>query len=383
MPYKIIEFIRSVYETNDFIPLHAPTFIGNEKAYVGETIDSTFVSSVGGFVDRFESDVEQFTGTSKAVAVTNGTSALHIALHLSGVVSGDFVITQALTFVATCNAILQAGGQPIFIDIETNSLGLCPSAVSLWLDEHAELDSFGDCRIRCSGARIKVIMPMHTFGHPAQIDELSDLCLKWNLDLIEDAAESFGSLYKKTHTGTIGRFGVLSFNGNKVITTGGGGMLLCRDEADGRLAKHITTTSKVAHPYEFYHDQQGFNYRLPNLNAALGCAQMENLETILNRKKELASLYEVFFKESAFRFIKEPDYAQSNYWLNTILCNDRNERDLVLNETNAAGVMTRPAWQLMTDLPMFKNCYRGDLTKSHWAADRLVNLPSSPVIKAL
>ena len=382
-PKHIVEFVRSVYRTNSFIPLHEPTFFGNEKAYVGETIDSTFVSSIGEFVGRFERDVERFTGSSKAVAVTNGSAALHTALHMSGVVAGDLVITQALSFIASCNAILQAGAEPIFVDVETNSFALCPVAVSSWLDEYAELDGSGNCRMRHSGARIKAIMPMHTFGHPAQLDELLELSSNWNLDLIEDAAESLGSLYKKRHTGTIGRFGVLSFNGNKVITTGGGGMLLCTDKDDGNRAKHITTTSKVAHPYEFYHDQQGFNYRLPNLNAALGCAQMENLRTILERKRMLASRYDAFFKETIFTFVKEPEYARSNYWLNTIICNDRQERDLVLKETNSEGVMTRPAWQLMTDLPMFKNCHRDGLVKSKWAVDRLVNLPSSPVNEAL
>ncbi|SLJ83931.1 4-keto-6-deoxy-N-Acetyl-D-hexosaminyl-(Lipid carrier) aminotransferase [Psychrobacter sp. DAB_AL43B] len=376
-----MQLVRNIYSTNDFIPLHAPTFTGNEQTYLAETITSTFVSSVGKFVSEFEQKIEAFTHTSRAIATVNGTAALHSALHLSDVKAGDLVLTQALTFVATCNALHHMGAKPVFIDIELNSFGLCPNATSAWLSDNAMLDGDDQCRHKESGAAIKAVMPMHTFGHPVQIDELLTICQEWNLTLIEDAAESLGSYYKNQHTGTLGRFGALSFNGNKVITTGGGGMLLCREQADGMRAKHITTTAKVPHAYEFYHDEAGFNYRMPNLNAALGCAQMEQLQAKLANKRVIAKRYAEFFEGSNFRFVKEPDYARSNYWLNAVVCPDLDTRNTLLETTNAQGVMTRPVWQLMHRLPMFANALRGDLTNSEWAEARLVNLPSSPVGK--
>lgn len=379
MQTQLIELVRNIYSTNDFIPLHAPTFAGNEHAYLAETINSTFVSSVGKFVSEFERKIENFTHTPRAIATVNGTAALHSALHLSGVQAGDLVLTQSLTFVATCNALHHMGAKPVFIDIELNSFGLCPKATSAWLSGNAMLDGDGQCRHIKSNAAIKLVMPMHTFGHPVQIDELLIVCRDWNLTLIEDAAESLGSYYKGQHTGTLGRFGALSFNGNKVITTGGGGMLLCREEADGVRAKHVTTTAKVPHAYEFYHDEAGFNYRMPNLNAALGCAQMEQLEGMLANKRIIAERYSEFFEGSDFRFVKEPEYARSNYWLNAVVCPDLKTRNALLENTNSQGVMTRPVWQLMHRLPMFANALRGDLTNSNWAEARLVNLPSSPV----
>lgn len=379
MQTELIKLVREIYSTDEFIPLHAPIFSGNEQKYVTETITSTFVSSVGKFVDQFEQNIQQVTGTARAVATVNGTSALHSALYLAGIQAGDLVITQALTFVATCNALYHMGAKPIFIDIERNSFGLSPISTEQWLSDNAVLDDKGQCRHKQSQAAIKAIMPMHTFGHPAQLDELLEVCQNWNLTLIEDAAESLGSYYKGKHTGTLGRFGALSFNGNKVITTGGGGMLLCQSKEDGDRAKHVTTTAKVPHPYEFYHDEPGFNYRMPNLNAALGCAQIEQLKAKLASKRKIAQQYAEFFKDSDYRFVEEPDYAQSNYWLNAIVCPNSEVRDSLLKITNDAGVMTRPVWQLMHRLPMFSNALRGDLTNSEWAEARLVNLPSSPI----
>nr|WP_317200238.1 LegC family aminotransferase [uncultured Psychrobacter sp.] len=379
MQTQLINLVRDIYSTNEFIPLHAPTFAGNEQAYLAETISSTFVSSVGKFVDDFEQRIQEFTHTSRAIATVNGTATLHTALHLVGVKAGDLVITQALTFVATCNALHHMGAKPIFVDIEPNAFGLCPNATSLWLSENAILDTDGQCRHRKSSSIIKAIMPMHTFGHPVQLDELLTICQDWNLVLIEDAAESLGSYYKDQHTGTLGNFGTLSFNGNKVITTGGGGMLLCRSQEDGVRAKHITTTAKSPHAYEFYHDEPGFNYRMPNLNAALGCAQMEQLEVILANKRVTAERYAEFFGNSDYQFVVEPEYARSNYWLNTIVCPDLKTRNTLLESTNAQGVMTRPVWQLMHRLPMFADALRGDLTHSEYAEARLVNLPSSVV----
>ena len=379
MQAQLIKLVRDIYSINEFIPLHAPTFSGNEQAYLAETITSTFVSSVGKFVDEFEQKIQTFTQSPRAVATVNGTAALHTALHLADVKAGDLVITQALTFVATCNALYHMGAKPVFIDIEPKSFGLCPKATATWLADQAILDTDGQCRHKGSGAAIKAIMPMHTFGHPVQLDELLAVCQEWNLTLIEDAAESLGSYYKGQHTGTLGRFAALSFNGNKVITTGGGGMLLCREAEDGIRAKHVTTTAKAPHAYEFYHDEAGFNYRMPNLNAALGCAQMEQLEAMLANKRKVAEQYESFFADTDYQFVKEPDYARSNYWLNAIVCPDLASRNSFLEVTNAQGVMTRPVWQLMHRLPMFADALRGDLTQSEWAEARLVNLPSSPV----
>ncbi|UWZ97342.1 LegC family aminotransferase [Vibrio splendidus] len=375
---SIVEFVRDTYKTDEFIPLHAPTFNGNEKAYVMETIDSTFVSSVGKFVDDFERKVEAYTGTAKAVATVNGTAALHAALYMADVQRGDLVITQALTFVATCNALYHMGAEPIFVDVSPVSLGLCPKAVDAFLSEHAEITEAG-CIHKQTGKRIKAVVPMHTFGHPVELDELVAVCLKWNLVLVEDAAESLGSFYKGKHTGTMGDVSAVSFNGNKIITTGGGGMVLCKTEELGARTKHVTTTAKVPHPYEFFHDEPGFNYRMPNLNAALGCAQMEVIEQYLKQKRQLAKCYENLFSGTDFQFVTEPGYAESNYWLNAIICPDKKSREEILAGTNSAGVMTRPIWQLMHRLPMFENAMRGDLTYSEFIEAHLINLPSTPV----
>ncbi|CAE6931800.1 DegT/DnrJ/EryC1/StrS aminotransferase family [Vibrio sp. B1ASS3] len=376
---SIVEFVRDTYKTDEFIPLHAPTFDGNEKAYVMETIESTFVSSVGKFVDDFERKIETYTGTAKAVATVNGTAALHAALYMADVQRGDLVVTQALTFVATCNALYHMGAEPIFLDVSPVSLGLCPKAVDAFLEENAEVTDAG-CIHKKTGRRIKAVVPMHTFGHPVELDELVAVCLKWNITLVEDAAESLGSFYKGKHTGTIGDFGAVSFNGNKIITTGGGGMVLCKTQELGVRTKHVTTTAKVPHPYEFFHDEPGFNYRMPNLNAALGCAQMEVIEQYLKQKRVLAEGYNDFFKGSDIKFVTEPEYAQSNYWLNAIICSDKESREEILSVTNDSGVMTRPIWQLMHRLPMFENSIRGDLTYSEFIEAHLVNLPSTPII---
>ena len=377
MTKKIIKFIRSIYETKDFIPLHEPNFCGNELIYVSETITSSFVSSVGKFVDEFETKIQLFTGAPKAVATMNGTAALHAAMHMVNVKAGDFVITQALTFVATCNVIHHMGAEPILLDVSKKSLSLCPIALENFLDEFAIIKKEG-CFFKGTQRRISAVVPIHTFGHPAELDELCLLCKKWKIPLVEDAAESLGSFYKGKHTGTIGDIGAMSFNGNKIITTGGGGMILCPDLESGNAVKHLTTTAKVPHPYEFYHDKPGFNYRLPNLNAALGCAQMESLSSFLVGKRELALKYKNFFSETDYQFVCEPDYGESNYWLNAVICPDIDSRNNLLRATNKSGVMTRPIWQLMHRLPMFKNCIRDNLVNSEWIEKHLVNLPSSP-----
>lgn len=379
MHKKLINFVQELYQTKEFIPLHAPTFNGNEKKYVNNTLDSTFVSSVGKYVDQFEQQIEEYTGAAKAIATVNGTAALHTALYMAGVKSGDLVITQALTFVATCNALYHMGAEPVFVDISKVSLGLCPKALDSYLEDNAFINNDGFSQHKVTQQVFRAVVPMHTFGHPVELDELIAVCVKWNIALVEDAAESLGSFYKGQHTGTFGSFSAVSFNGNKVITTGGGGMVLCKDFDEGMHTKHITTTAKVPHPYEFFHDEAGFNYRLPNLNAALGCAQMEVLPQFLVQKRELALNYKRFFKESDFTFVEEPEYAQSNYWLNAIICPNNNVRETFIRETNKHGVMTRPIWKLMNRLPMFEQSKHGPLTNSEWLESCLVNIPSSPV----
>lgn len=372
----LINFLRDFYKTNQFIPLHAPIFPGNECKYVQETIDSTFVSSVGKFVNRFELDLVNYTNSPAAIATTNGTSALHSSLVLAGVGVGDLVITQALTFVATCNAIAYCGAEPVFIDVDIDTMGLSPSAVSLWLEENAYLDNSGFCRLKNNQRRIKACVPMHTFGHPVELDTLVVLCNRWNICLIEDAAESLGSLYKGRHTGTVGMFGVLSFNGNKIITTGGGGAILTSLENELR-AKHLTTTAKIPHPYEFFHDEVGYNYRMPNINAALGCAQLERLENFIFLKRKLAMNYADFFKDTELNFFYEPKFCRSNYWLNAVICQNLEQRNKLLKITNEQGVMTRPIWTLMNRLPMYSAAICGNLRNSEWLEARVVNLPSS------
>ncbi|MDU0114560.1 LegC family aminotransferase [Psychrosphaera aquimarina] len=381
MHNKLVKFVQDTYQTKEFIPLHAPTFAGNEKEYVNNTIDSTFVSSVGKYVVQFEQQIEAFTGTAKAIATVNGTAALHTALYMAGVKARDLVITQALTFVATCNALYHMGAEPVFVDVSKVSLGLCPKSLEVYLEDNAFINNDGLSQHKVTQQIFRAVVPMHTFGHPVELDELMAVCSKWNLALVEDAAESLGSFYKGQHTGTLGSFSAVSFNGNKVITTGGGGMVLCNNYDEGMQAKHVTTTSKVPHPYEFFHDEPGFNYRLPNLNAALGCAQMEVLPTFLKQKRELAMKYKEFFKGSDFKFIEEPEYAQSNYWLNAIVCPDVASRESFLKATNKNGVMTRPIWKLMNHLPMFKNAKCGELQNSERLESFLVNIPSSPFSK--
>jgi len=373
---RLISFVREQYATNEFIPLHAPVFLGRERELVLDTINSTFVSSVGAYVDRFERDTAVFCGSPRAVAVVNGTAALHIALVLAGVKRDDLVVTQSLTFVATCNAITYCGAQPLFIDVDRCTMGLSPSALDAWLQENALIDDAGECRTQDGLRRIPACVPMHTFGHPADLDALVTVCDRWNLVLIEDAAESMGSYYKGRHTGTFGDIGVLSFNGNKIMTTGGGGMLLL-GEALGKRAKHLTTTAKTPHPYEFFHDEVGYNYRLPNLNAALGCAQLEQLPAFIESKRALAERYTSFFSGSDLQPIIEPQHCRSNYWLNGVICETLVMRNDLLKATNDAGVMTRPIWTLMNRLPLYANAPHGPLSNAEWLADRVVNLPSS------
>jgi perosamine synthetase len=376
----VINFVRTLYVKEGNIPLHKPLFIGNEKKYLEECIDSTFVSSAGKFVEQLELKIANYTGANYAIATSSGTSALHISLLMSGVSQEDEVITQPLTFIATCNAISYCGAKPIFIDVDKDTLGLSPEALQSFLEKNTLVKDY-QCINKNTGKIIKACIPMHTFGHSCRISEILEICSKYHITLIEDAAESLGSFYKGRHTGTFGSLGALSFNGNKIITAGGGGCIITNDIKLAKRAKHLTTTAKVSHKWEYNHDMVGYNYRMPNLNAALLLAQLENLEVFLKNKRETALAYEDFFSDKDFHFIKEPENSKSNYWLNTIILKDQKYRDLFLEETNSNGIGTRPIWTLMHKLSIFENCQRGNLKNSEWLEERVVNIPSS--VKAL
>ena len=368
-------FSRSIFGSS-FIPLHRPVFEGNERQYLVDCIDSNFVSSVGEKVIEFEEKVAEFTGSKYAVATVNGTAALHVALELAGVARGDEVLSQSLTFIATCNAISYTGAHPVFVDVDLDTMGMSPAALLRFLETHAEKKN-GQAFNRASGKRIAACVPMHTFGLPCRIEEIATICEEWGISLIEDAAESLGSYAGDRHTGTFGEMATLSFNGNKVITAGGGGMLITDSEELAKRAKYLTTTAKVPHPYEFVHDEIGYNYRMPNLNAALGCAQMERLDEFLAIKTQLADQWGAFFHDRDTEFVRAINENNANHWLNAIILNSRSDRDEFLKVTNESGVMTRPIWTLMSKLPMFKDCQTDGLQNSLWLEDRVVNIPSS------
>jgi len=377
---QFVSAVREMFSTYDFIPLHAPRFDGREKEFVLNTLESTFVSSVGEYVDELETQLANYTGAEYAVATSSGTAALHTALHLVGVQPRDEVITVPLTFVATCNAIRYCGAEPIFVDVEHQTLGLCPESLGNFLDTNAEVYDDGLCHNRSSGKIIRACVPVHNLGHPARVGEIEKICDRYKIQLIEDSAESLGSTVDGTHTGRIGRIGVLSFNGNKIITTGGGGALITSDDVLARRAKHCTTTSKQSHPWLFLHDELGFNYRMPNINAALGCGQMEQLNDYVEAKRWLASRYKEWFSDyTNVEYFSEPLGARSNYWLNAILLESRDERDRFLRYTNGVGVMTRPMWTPMHTLPMYQNCQRSKLDTAEALEARLVNIPSSVI----
>ena len=372
---SLIQLVRTIYGDGP-IPLHRPVFQGNERQYLVDCIDSNFVSSVGAKVVEFEERIAAFTGAKYAIATVNGTAALHVALQLAGVQRGDEVLSQALTFIATCNALSYAGAEPVFIDVDRDTLGLSPEALRRWLSKHATTRD-GQAFNRSTGRRIAACVPMHTFGFPLRIAEILAVCDEYGIPVVEDAAESLGSYVGGRHTGTFGKLATLSFNGNKVITTGGGGMIVTDDEALAKRAKHLTTTAKIPHPYEFVHDEVGYNYRLPNLNAALGCAQMERLPEMLAIKADVARRYAAFFEGTGIRFVQPIEGTTANWWLSAIVVEDQAQRDAFLDYTNAQGVMTRPIWRLMSRLEMFKDCQHDGLENSRWLEARVVNLPSS------
>ena len=375
---KVVEFIKKIYK-KDKIYLHEPLFIGNEKKYVNDCIGSTFVSSVGEYVNRFEKEFAKKVGSKYAIATVNGTAALHIALILANVQRGDEVITQPLTFVATCNAISYIGAKPIFVDVDLDTLGMSPKSLKNFLESNCKIQD-NRCINKTTGKTIKACVPVHTFGHPCRIDEIKEICDNWQITLVEDAAESLGSYYKNRHTGTFGKLGVFSFNGNKIITSGGGGAIVTDDENLAKRAKHLTTTAKIPHPYEYMHNEIGYNYRMPNINAALLVAQLEQLERFLDSKRDLAMRYKEFFVKNSIKFITEPKNSKSNYWLQAILLDDINQRNKFLEFTNSNGVMTRAIWKLMNELEMFKECQRMNLKNAKYLEERVVNIPSGVIL---
>jgi aminotransferase in exopolysaccharide biosynthesis len=376
---QIVSFIRETFNSNEFIPLHEPRFNGAEKKYLLDAIDSTFVSSVGAYVDRFEKMIEDISMTNKAIAVVNGTSALQVALRLAGVQNGDEVLTQALTFIATINAIIYNGASPVFLDVDIDTMGLSPKAVNSFLDEYGELRD-GICYNKKTNKKIAACMPMHTFGFPVHLDELITICTKWNIPIVEDAAESIGSEYKNKPTGSFGKLGIYSFNGNKVVTCGGGGVIMTNDIELGNKAKHLTTTAKVPHPYEYVHDEIGYNYRMPNLNAALACAQLEQLDSFIQKKRILANNYKNYFNSIGVKFRTELTNTKANYWLMCVELKDKSERDLFLKESNTNKVMTRPIWQLIFKSPLYSNFQKDAQTNAMYLEERIVNIPSSVIL---
>ena len=384
----VIEFIKSLYPNQNPVPLHAPVFLGNERKYLADCVDSTFVSSVGQYVDKFEFLIAEYTQSKKAVACVNGTSALHLALKLVGVKRDTEVITQPLTFIATANAISYCGAQPIFLDVDMETLGLSPVALKRWLEKstsqkYVNATNATQCFNNETGRQIAAVVPMHTFGFPCKIDEIVSICKEHHIPVVEDAAESIGSFYKGKHTGTFGNVGIISFNGNKTITTGGGGILLFNSESMASHAKHLTTQAKVPHAWEFVHDEIGYNYRMPNINAAIGCAQLEKLDEILISKRNVGEKYQKYFTDiEGIEFFTQPESSIANYWLNTVFLKNRSQRDRILEEANNNGVMIRPSWRLMTDLTMFEKCKRDELLNAKNLSSRLVNLPSSARLNA-
>lgn len=375
---EIAEKIKVLEPHKDFLPLHEPTFSGNEVNYVTDCIKTGWVSSVGKYVDEFEQKLAEFTGVKRAVAVVNGTAALHIALKIAGVQPNDEVLIPSLTFVATGNAVTYCGAIPHFVDVSETTLGLDPFKLGEYLKDNVVINN-KKCVNKYTGNVIRAVVPMHTFGHPVDLDPLLDICERYNIVVVEDAAESLGSYYKGTHTGNFGKVSAMSFNGNKIITTGGGGAILTNDEKLADYAKHLTTTAKIPHRWKYEHDEIGYNYRMPNLNAALGCAQLENLSKYIEEKRRIVLKYEEILKDyDGVEIFNEPDFAKSNYWLQTmVIDNSQYNIDTVLQTLNGQGVMARPIWNPLHQLTPFKNCPKAELTETEKLQQKIVNIPSS------
>tara|TARA_B100001564_G_scaffold359749_1_gene382771 strand:- start:5875 stop:7038 length:1164 start_codon:yes stop_codon:yes gene_type:complete len=376
---KLIDYIKKIYSSENNINLHSPVFIGNEKKYLKECIDSTFVSSIGKFVDKFENEIAKFTGVKRAVLCVNGTNALHISLKLTGVSSGDDVLTQSLTFIATSNAIRYCNANPVFIDVDRDTLGMSPKSLRDFL-ENCTYSNNGKLYNSISKNKISACLPMHTFGRSARISEIKEICDEYNLKLVEDAAEALGSYYLDKHLGTFGELGVISFNGNKIITSGGGGVIITDNDDLANKAKHLTTQAKLPHRWEYNHDNIGYNYRMPNINAALGLAQLENIHLYINKKRKLAKLYENFFEKHKIKYINERKSEKTNYWLSFILASNLEERDFLLNKFNSNGIMARPAWSLVNNNLMYIKNQKLDLVNSEWLYERIINIPSSVIV---
>ena len=372
---EIVSFIKKLYNNKEIVPLHAPVFLGKEKEYLSRCIDTTFVSYVGEYVNQFEDMTASFTGAKYAVAIVNGTAALQVALTVADVKACDEVITQPFTFVATANAISHCGAKPVFIDVDSDTLGMSAVKLEYWLNNNAYIKDDKTYN-KITKRKISAIVPVHTFGFPCKIDKIIEIADKYRIPVIEDSAEAIGSFFNGKHCGTFGLAGILSYNGNKTITTGGGGMIITDDENFSRKVKHLTTTAKIPHKYEYIHDEIGYNYRMPNINAAIGVAQMENLSMILNNKRETAMQYKDFFKKTGIKFIKEPLNSEANYWLNAILFDNKETRNSFLEYTNNNGVQTRPAWKILNELEMYKECQTDDLTNSKRFSEGIVNIPS-------
>jgi len=374
---NLINFIRKTYKTDEFVPLHAPIFGNKEKDCVIDAIDSTFVSTIGDYVSKFENQVANYTGVKYAIATVNGTSALHSALLASNVGFDDEVITQSLTFVATCNAIKYCSANPVFVDVSKETMGMCPNSLEEFLRNFAEVDGNGLCINKKSGNIIRACLPMHSLGHPVEIDKIKALCSSYNIVLIEDSAESLGSFYKSKHTGSFGESSVISFNGNKIITSGGGGMILTNNKDVEAKVRHLTTTAKESHNWLFSHNEIGYNYRLPNINAALGYAQMEKIEEYLKSKRETAKKYQDFFQNEVYEFFSEPQYSNSNYWFNAFFAQNQLDRDKILKQTNNNGIMTRPFWVPMHKLSMYNSCQKTNMDNTNWLYEHVICIPSS------
>lgn len=373
---KILKIIKDLYPEMNPVLLHCPEFLGNEKKYLNECIDTKFVSYVSHFVTDFEEQIKKLTGAKYAIAMVNGTEALHMALVASGIKSGEEVISQPLTFAATSAVIVHIGAIPVYVDVDLDTIGMSPASLKSFLEKNT-VQKNGKCVNKNTDRVISACLPMHTFGHPCRIDEIKTLCDEHNILLVEDAAESIGSFFKGKHTGTFGKVGILSFNGNKTITTGGGGMLITNDENLASRAKYLSTTAKEPAKWGYFHKEAGWNLRLPGVNAAIGAAQMEYFDKIISNKRETASIYQKFFKELDIPFVIEPENSKSNYWLNAILLKDRNEREEFLEYTNSNGVQTRPIWTLMYKMPPYANCEKTEMPNAEWLENHLVNIPSS------
>ncbi|BAD77412.1 aminotransferase (degT family) [Geobacillus kaustophilus HTA426] len=378
---ELAKKIKNMCPEKDFIPLHEPTFTGNEKKYVADCIETGWVSSVGKYVDKFERLLAEFTGVKRAVAVVNGTAALHIALKIVGVQPNDEVLIPSLTFVATGNAVVYCGAVPHFVDVSKTTLGIDPFKLEDYLKEIAEVKN-NVCVNKQTNRIIRAIVPMHTFGHPVDLDPLLDICERWNLIMVEDAAESLGSYYKGIHTGNFGKASAMSFNGNKIITTGGGGAILTNDEKLADYAKHLTTTAKLPHRWKYEHDEIGYNYRMPNINAALGCAQFEHLEDFIEKKRQLVGKYEQLIEDyDGIKLFKEPQFAKSNYWLQTLIFDEKMyDINQVLDTLNNHNVMARPVWKPLHLLNPFQNFPKSDLSVTEQLQYQIVNVPSSPYL---